>query len=440
MIYLAINFNPIYWNTACLIVNSGAADEDNAGSTDYGKIAKAIGDIMSAGIKISIVDINKSDFGFAPDIDNNQILFGLKGMLNVGDDLVVSIIENRPYTSPRDFLNRVKPNKQAMISLIKGGAFDKLMDRKTCMAWYIWNTCDKKSRLTLQNMASLIKYDLLPKDKQEYITAKRFYEFNRYLKSICKHSTVEYKLDDRAVNFMIEMDLDYLLTGIKGDWFLNVKQWDKNVYQVQMDVFRKWITDNKDSILVDLNTKIFKEDWDKYAKGNLSSWEMEVLCFYYHEHELKNVNKYKYGLSDFDKIPSEPVVEKTFMSRGQEVKMFKLYKICGTCIAKNKTRGTVTLLTTSGVVDVKFRKEYFSLFDKQISEKGADGVKHVKEKSWFNRGNMILVQGIRSGDEFLPKKYASSAGHQLYKITAIDNKSGEILLTDQRYQGEMEDE
>ena len=154
----------------------------------------------------------------------------------------------------------------------------------------------------------------------------------------------------------------------------------------------------------------------------------------------KNVNKYKYGLSDFDKIPSEPVVEKTFMSRGQEVKMFKLYKICGTCIAKNKTRGTVTVLTTSGVVDVKFRKEYFSLFDKQISEKGADGVKHVKEKSWFNRGNMILVQGIRSGDEFLPKKYASSAGHQLYKITAIDNKSGEILLTDQRYQGEMEDE
>ena len=137
MIYLAINFNPIYWNTACLIVNSGATSEDNAGSTDYGKIAKAIGDIRAAGIKISLVNINKSDFGFAPDIEHNQILFGLKGMLNVGDDLIISIISNRPYVSPKDFLNKVKPNKQAMISLIKGGAFDEMMDRKTCMAWYI---------------------------------------------------------------------------------------------------------------------------------------------------------------------------------------------------------------------------------------------------------------------------------------------------------------
>ena len=82
----------------------------------------------------------------------NRILFGLKGMLNVGDDIVDTIIANRPYVSPRDFLNKVKPGKQAMISLIKGGAFDEMMDRRLCMGWYIWETCDKKKRLTLQNM------------------------------------------------------------------------------------------------------------------------------------------------------------------------------------------------------------------------------------------------------------------------------------------------
>ena len=59
--------------------------------------------------------------------------------------------------------------------------------------------------------------------------------------------------------------------------------------------------------------------------------------------------------------------------------MFKLFKICGTCIAKNKDKGTVSLLTTDGVVSVKFRKEYFSLFDKQISEKQEDGTKKVRE-------------------------------------------------------------
>ena len=90
------------------------------------------------------------------------------------------------------------------------------------------------------------------------------------------------------------------------------------------------------------------------------------------------------------------------------------------------------------MVNVKFRKEYFSLFDKQISERGEDGVKHVVEKSWFNRGNMIVVMGIRSGDDFISKKYASSGGHQLYKIDAI-NEDGSLVLRNERYQGEAED-
>ena len=119
--------------------------------------------------------------------------------------------------------------------------------------------------------------------------------------------------------------------------------------------------------------------------------------------------------------------------------MFKLYKICGTCIAKNKAKSTVSLLTTDGVVNVKFRKEYFALFDKQISVRGADGVKHVVEKSWFNRGSMIVVMGIRSGDDFVSKKYASAGGHQLYKITSINEEDGSLILQDARFQGEIED-
>jgi DNA polymerase-3 subunit alpha len=108
-LYIATNWSPIYWNTACLIVNSGSLEDnseeelvdiyepeaadlaegitytdlpDRSGkirktaSTDYGKLAKAIGDIQAAGIKISLADINKSDFSFKPDVENNQILFG----------------------------------------------------------------------------------------------------------------------------------------------------------------------------------------------------------------------------------------------------------------------------------------------------------------------------------------------------------------------------
>ena len=205
-----------------------------------------------------------------------------------------------------------------------------------------------------------------------------------------------------------------------------------------MNTFRKWITENYDEILNNLNSTIFLEDWNKYAQGNSSSWEMEALCFYYHEHELSNVNNDRYGFVNFYNLPEDPIVERTFTKGGKEIKIFKLNRICGTCIAKNKTKSTVTLLTTNGVVTVKFRKEYFSLFDKQISEKGEDGIKHVKEKSWFNRGNMIVVTGMRSGDNFISKKYASTGGHQLYKIDKI-NTDGSLILRSERYSGELED-
>ena len=79
-------------------------------------------------------------------------------------------------------------------------------------------------------------------------------------------------------------------------------------------------------------------------------------------------------------------------------------------------------------------REYFAMFDKQISEVGADGKKHVCEKSWFNRGSMVVFQGMRSGDQFVTKKYASSGGHQLYKITEVF-PNGEIALQTERYQG-----
>lgn len=440
-LYLATHFNPVYWNTAYLIVNSGAIDEEEGEQSDYTKIAKAIGEIRNAGIKVSLVDINHSDFGFKPDVENNQILFGLKGLANVNNDFIKDIIDNRPYVSLLDFLNRVHPNKQAMISLIKGGAFDQFSSRTEAMIEYIWLTCDKKKRLTLQNMPGLIRYGLLPEDTEEQVMARRIYEFNRYLKAECKCSfKLDYFiLDERAINFLTEIDKESMVVYEDNRFFLNMKDWDKQIYQPWMDVFRAWISANKEEILDNLNTVIFMEDWNKYASGNISSWEMESLCFYYHDHELANINNSKYGFVDFFSLPEEPQVEKVFKRGASLIPIYKLHKICGTCIAKNKTKSTVYLLTTTGVVAVKFRQEYFALFDKQTFQRNADGTKKVIEKSWFNRGNMIVVQGIRRGDEFVTKKYTSSGGHQLYHIDEIVNGT-DLILRSERKQGEEEDE
>ena len=43
------------------------------------------------------------------------------------------------------------------------------------------------------------------------------------------------------------------------------------------------------------------------------------------------------------------------------------------------------------------------------------------EKSWFSRGNKIIVTGIRQGDnEFLAKKYSRTPYHLVELITTID--------------------
>ena len=363
----------------------------------------------------------------------------MKALLNINDEIVKNIILNRPYSSIKDFYYKVKPNKKAMVSLIKAGAFDEMMDRRLAMAWYLWETCDKKSQLNLQNMPTLIKYNLIPKDTPEKQFAYRIYEFNRYLKAKCKENNQKefYVLNERAVNFLTNNNYDNLIQQ-EGKLLLSIKAWDK-IYQKEMNVFREWLQESKKEVLASLNEIIFKEAWDKYAgKGNLSAWEMEVLCFYYHPHELQNVNMKKYGLVNFYNLSKNPIVEKTFYKNKKAINMFKLSYICGTCIAKNKNKGIVTLLTVDGVVNVKFRKEYFALFDKRISELGDDGKKHIVEKSWFDRGNMIMVQGIRSEDNFITKKYASSGGHQLHKIIEVLN-NGDLVLQTERYKGETEE-
>ena len=425
-IELATRFNPIFWNTSCLICNTGSLNEDENDSTDYAKLAKALGDIQAAGIKFSLADINKSQFGFKPDLENNAILFGLKAVDKIGTDVVNEILENRHYTNFSDFLLKTNLKKPAIISLIKGGAFDSMGDRKKIMGLYIWMTCDKKKRITLQNFNGLIQRGLIP---EEFEHEKKVFEFNRYLKAMCKYMDY-YKFDERAEKFYNETfgyDNIYYIDSAQA---VKQKDWDK-IYKVEMDPVRDWMKANQEEILKTLNYSIFKEDWDKYAEGTISHWEMEALCFYYHEHELAHLKTEKYGIEDFFELSEEPDVEKYFYRDGIPRPLYNIHTIAGTCIAKDKAKSTIYLLTTSGVVTVKFRKEYFSLFDKQLSEKQEDGTKKVVEKSWFNRGNMLIIKGIRRGDDFLPKKYASTEGHQLYKIQSID-ENGDIIVTNER--------
>ena len=457
--YIATRWNPIYWDTACLVVNSGSLEEEDdieydeddqpikkkEQSTDYGKIAKAIGEIVNDGIQLSLIDINKSDYGFKPDVKNNQILFGMKALNGVGSPIIEQIKANRPYVSFKDFLNRCPLNKTAMISLIKAGAFDNLEQdtrgiepRIFIMAYYLSLTSEPKKRLNLQNFNGLINLGLIP---EELSFQKRVFNFNKYLKEHkWKDNDINYYFmpHEYAINFYLNnFDSESIDRVVNGIPIVEQKKWEK-IYQGVMDAARDWLKKNQKKILKEVNQKLFQAEWDKYAKGNISSWEMSSLCFYYHEHELKNINNKKYGIVDFNQLSSVPRVDYFFKRNGIQIPIYKLYRIAGTVIGKNDTRHSVVLLTTSGVVTVKLTRDYYAMFNRQISEVNENGEKKVKEKGWFTRGTKLLVTGYRRDDTFVAKKYKSTGGHQLYKITDVVN--GDISLTSTRYGMEEKNE
>ena len=450
--YIATQWNPIYWDTACLVVNSGSLEDEDDNeydedgqpvkkkeqATDYGKIAKAIGEIIRDGIKISLVDINKSDYGFKPDVKNNQILFGMKALNGVGSPIIEQIKANRPYVSFKDFLNKCPLNKTAMISLIKAGAFDNLeQDTKEIeprifiMAYYLSLTSEPKKKLNLQNFSGLINLDLIP---QELSFQKRVFNFNKYLKAYkWKEDNINYYYipHEYAIKFYLNnFDPDTIDKVSNGIPMIEQKNWEK-IYQKIMDTARDWLKENQQQLLKEVNQKLFKAEWDKYAMGNISAWEMSSLCFYYHDHELKNINNRKYGIIDFNNLPVIPEVDYFFKRNGVQIPIYKLCRIAGTVIGKNDTRHSVVLLTTSGVVTVKLTRDYYAMFNRQISEVNEKGEKKVKEKGWFTRGVKLLVTGYRRDDTFVAKKYKSTGGHQLYKITEVVGRN--ISLTATRY-------
>lgn len=456
--YLATHWNPIYWNTACLIVNSGSLmedsdyEEDEDGnlvkkkekSADYGKIAKALGEILSRNIKISLIDINKSNYTFEPDDVNNEILFGLKALSGIGDSVIEQILANRPYTGIKDFMTRCPLNKTAMISLIKAGAFDKVEEewgkqlgvepRIAVMTYYLSQVSEPKKKLNLQNFNGLIQANLIP---QEMELQKKSYLFNKFLRG--NQRVGDYYIFNEACETFYNQFFDIeQLEVIQGHVCISQLKWDK-MYQKVMDAARDWLRDNQEEVLRQYNTYLFKEMWKKYAVGSISTWEMEALCFYYHDHELKNVNKQKYGLVNFFDLASEPIVDTVFKRNGKEIPLFKLFKIAGTVINKNDARSSISLLTTEGVVTVKFTRDYYAMYARQVSERQEDGTKKVIEKGWFNRGTKVLCTGYRRDDMFITKTYAKTPTHQLYKIINID-KEGNLELIHDRAKGKEEDE
>ncbi len=458
---LAFHYPIVFWNCACLISDAGGdekeEEEDEAAAvveetyscdmeefgaeeeeeeddeeeeekevkkkkktanTNYGKIATAIGKMRMSGIMVEPPDINKSSYTFSPDMDLNIIRYGISGITRVGEDLVKQIIANRPYTSIKDFLNKVKVNKLQMINLIKSGAFDAFGARVDIMHEYVDMISDTKKRITLQNMKMLIDFDLIP---DKYDLQRRVYNFNKYIKKF-KLDLNYYGLDNIAFKFIdTYFDIDKAVPTEETESGFKIRQtvWD-SIYQKQMDIIRPFVKEHHDELLTAVNNRLTSDVWNKYCLGNLSKWEMDSVSFYSHEHELAGVDFDLYLIDDYFDLPESPEVERVIPINGKQVPIFKLHRIAGTVLDRDKAKKTVSLLTINGVVSVKIYGGVFEQYDKQISVKGPDGRKHVVEKSMFTRGNKIIVTGIRQDDGFVAKVYSRTDWHRVEQIVGVE--------------------
>ena len=390
-------------------------------STNYGRISAAIGKMKMEGIQVAPPDINNSTYTFSPDPKNHIIRYGISGISMIGGDLVKEIIDKRPYTSIEDFISRVKISKPKVVNLIKSGAFDEFGDRIELMKQYIDSIADKKKRITLQNMKMLIEKEMIPEEFEKEI---KIFNFNKYLKK--NKNGKFYILNNYAVNFYNEyFNPDNLQLRADGEFQILQTVWDK-IYDNAMNPIRAYFKANQKEILDNLNDKLVSKVWNKYAKGSISAWEMDSVSYYSHPHELEKLDNNLYGISDFYELPLEPQIDRIITIKGKQIPLYKIIRVAGTVLDRDKAKKTITLLTTSGVITVKIFGQVFAFYDKQISERGEDGKKHVIQKSMFRRGNKIIVSGIRTGEnEMLGKKYKSTPWHLCEEISKI-NEDGTI--------------
>ena len=453
---LCYKYSPIYWSTANLICDSGAIESKENESTDYGKMGVAIATAQKENIKIELPLINLADYGFAPDENNNIITFGLKGINGIGDEVAKIIIENRPYSSIEDFCKcmidtKLIKNKQ-MIQLIKGGCFTKLHseDRAKTMEWYIRKYLfTPTEKLTMQQYDKLIQYNLIPKNLE---LATRIINFKKYVldaegfvenfidpnKKIpkCGYHDRYYILDNNSQPFFVEHFSEKSIVRTNGDYYiisekLFVKECDKKIQPL-----KDWFC--MPNVLDNYNQKSFELLWNKHAEGNEAKWNMNALCYYDKQHELSNIQNDRYGIVDFFSLPEQPESYDTYVRYiDGEKKYFPKYKItriAGTVLNSDNNHYLVTILTTTGIIKVKFSKGQYAFYNKQIAEKDDidSNKKTIVEKSWFARGNKVIITGYRVDDGFKPKVYSDTIYSHTCSLINEIYEDGTLLIQSER--------
>ena len=470
---MALKYNSVYWECACLSVNAGSSNnlspedyeedeteeegeetenisEDKSSAPDYGKISRAIAETQARGVRVAPPYISEAINEFKPDAGENQILFSLTAVTGVNQELYSRIIAARsttPFTSLQDFVDRINPTKVQMINMIKAGCFDELYPPETyrghIMRDYVSYLADqsvsRKEKLTMANFEKLVSYDLLPASHE---ISRRVWRYKKFMTEHCfdKESKRFLLTAQNTLKFFNEYYADNLTLGkdydtIPSGYAVKKAAFDR-VTNKYMSELKDWLASDEacDLFYRAEKKKAFDDVWDKYCTGSVSHWEMQSLHYYYHEHELAHVNTSRYRIVDFDSLPEAPTVLGTKKGRdGQDIPVYDVKAICGTVINSDNNKHIVTLLTHNGkVVDVKFYAGSYIYYNKVLSTIDEKGTKHRIEGSWFDRGTLLLISGVRRELSFLPKTdWSKGFKHSVQLITRV-NEDGSLTLKEDR--------
>lgn len=444
----------VYWNTAVITTQSQVADEreNSAMSINYGKIAQSIYKARSNGINVQAPSINKSGLSFAPNEENDSILFGLGAISGVNPQIAQQITANRPYTSFKDFYTKntyqgTLVTKSKFIQLIKAGCFDEFNpDRVAIMREYFELSANSINSLTTANMGQIKavgiyipKAIIAPYNFKKYVTSKQFL----YGKHPNFKSKNIYWLDNRALKYFNENCRDCLVEGTdywqEDDRTVVVDKSLEKLLKPSLDNLKSYI--NQPEFLDKFNeATIDKNMAESVGSYDVNRWSLETCSFYNNNHEYSHVDANKYNITPFEELPEEP--EFVVQSWGKRKwRQYSLSQILGVVLDKNDNHHMITILDFhNNVVNVKFDSNFYALMKAQLSVTDENGKKTVVDKSWLSRGQGLILTGYRFGEnDFKLKNYSSSIFP--YKIIKVDsiNEDGTLEITTERYGQENQD-
>ena len=437
-------YDPIYWACACLNVNANAVnevdyeflvdndivetddeedeEENKNGKVAYDKVAEAISKFDL--YEIVPPDINNARMGFIPKVYENKIMFGLKGISKIGDDLVLDIISHRPYTSVANFVEKMIDNgkklisKDRVVNLIKAGCFDKIENkpREQIMTDFISSLVPYKNTVNLRNIQMMLRYNLFPEELK--FETGVFIVYNEVKKTLANGFYSSDSENDIIYQwYLINFGEEPL--NMNGHWFVKEDKFN-SIYKKAQNVVRPWIKDNVQKLIDEIHTAEWTEEYNKYADGDILKWELDSLNFYHSGHPLSKV------VYPFETTPLNELRENDFDGywtiKGTSVPKVNLKNIVGTVIVANKKAGIIVLSCPDGVIRVKCYKIQYAKYDKKVEE-----YDEIVQDSFFKKGTHLKVRGFLRDGMFIPKAYKSDGTDPITRVVLDNNGKFEKL-------------